>query len=109
GSIQTQGMDPTTVTAVANASTSAGNDGYFVPATVTGHLYVDTNGNGTQDAGEPNLANVDVVITKSTGGTVTVSTGANGNWTASVPPGSTTANVDESDPQFIAMVPSGYL
>src|SRR4030095_14501276 len=102
GSIQTQGMDPTTVTAVSGTTVNAGNDGYFIPATVTGHLYVDTNGNGVQDAGEPNLANVDVVITKSDGTMVTVSTDANGNWTVSVPPGSTTANVNESDPQFPA-------
>src|SRR5678815_2784498 len=72
-------------------------------------LYVDTNGNGTQNAGEPNLASVDVVITTSTGGTLRVSTDASGNWTASVPPGSTTANVDETDPQFIAAIPAAYV
>ena len=51
GYTQTEGTDPTTVTAVAGQNTNAGNDGYAPPATgtVTGHLYIDTNGNGTQD------------------------------------------------------------
>src|SRR4030095_2684317 len=102
GAVQREGTDPTSVTAVAGANTSAGNDGYFIPATVSGHLYVDTNGNGTQDVGEPNLANVNVIITDSLGAMQTVVTNARGNWTASVPPGTTSSNVDESDPQFPA-------
>ena len=108
GYTQTEGTDPTSVVAVANASTSAGNDGYYIPATVTGHLYVDTNGNGTQQIGEPNIANVNIVITDSSGATQTVVTDANGNWTATVPPGTTSANVDELDADFIAQVPVGY-
>ena len=43
-------------------------------STVTGHLYFDTNGNGTQNAGEPNLANVSIVITDVNGAVQTVST-----------------------------------
>ncbi len=109
GAVQTAGADPVTITAVANTSTVASNDGYFIPAVVTGHLYVDTNGNGTQDAGEPNLPNVDVVVTDSGGHQQTVSTNANGNWTAVVPPGSTTAKVSTSDADFIAAVPAGYV
>ena len=100
GYTQTEGTDPTTVTAVAGTDTSAGNDGYYLPGTVSGHLYLDTNGNGTQDAGEPNLTNVDVVITNSNGITQTVTTDANGDWIATVPPGSTTANIDETDPDY---------
>ena len=49
---------PVTVT---SGETDAGNN--FIeelPGTITGHLYIDTNGDGNQDAGEPNLANVDV-------------------------------------------------
>ncbi len=102
GSTQTQGTDPTTVIAAAGGSSDAGIDGYFIEATVTGHLYRDTNGNGVQGVGEPHLANVDVVITDANGVMQTVTTNASGNWTATVPPGSTTANVDESDPQYPA-------
>ena len=34
----------------------AGNDGYYQAGTVSGHLYIDSNGNGAQDEGEPDLA-----------------------------------------------------
>ncbi len=67
--------------------------------TVSGHLYIDTNGNSTQDVGEPDLENVDVIITDTLGITQTVTTDANGDWTATVPPGSTTADVDETNAQ----------
>ena len=73
-------------------------------AEVCGHLYLDTNGNGTQDQDEPDLANVDVIITASNGDTQTVSSDANGDWCATVPPGQTSADVDENDPDY----PTGY-
>jgi hypothetical protein len=53
---------------------------------ITGHIYADNNGNGTQDAGEPNLAGIAVLITDANGVTQTVTTDTNGNWTASVQP-----------------------
>ena len=94
----------------ANIPVSAGatdntiDAGYYQPGTVFGHLYIDTNGNGVQDGAEPDLADVDIVVTDVNGGTQTVSTDANGDWTATVPPGLTTADVDESDPQY----PTGH-
>ena len=85
-------------------STAGGNldqdFGYFVASVVTGHLYIDSNGNGNQDAGEPDLAGVDVIITDANGNQQTVSSDINGDYSASVPPGATTANVDETDAQF---------
>jgi hypothetical protein len=107
GYTQTEGTDPTVVTGTAGATTSAGNDGYYTPATVTGHLYYDTNGNGVQEAGEPNLTNVTVTVTSGTN-IVLVTTDAAGNWTASVPPGSVSADLDNTDADFIAQVPAGY-
>ena len=89
---------------MAGDSVDAGTDGYYLPGTVYGHLYIDTNGNGTQDPGEPDLANVDVLVTDSLGHVTTNATDANGDWSASVPPGSTSADVDETDPQY----PAGY-
>ncbi|QTN31576.1 DUF11 domain-containing protein [Akkermansiaceae bacterium] len=85
---------------VVTSSVTNANFGVRENGTVSGHLYIDTNGNGSQDSGEPDLANVDVVITDSFGAQQTVATNSSGNWTASVPPGSTTANVDETDPQY---------
>ena len=78
--------------------------GYYQPANVFGHLYIDTNGDGNQDPGEPDLANVTIFVTDVNGNTQSVSSNSNGDWTAMVPPGIMTANVDESDPQY----PTGY-
>ena len=63
--------------------------------TVSGHLYLDVNGNGVQDDGEPDLVGVDIVITESTGATQVVTTDEFGNWTATVAPGETLADIDE--------------
>jgi uncharacterized repeat protein (TIGR01451 family) len=68
---------------------------------VTGHVFLDNFGvSGTQDGADTNIANVDVRVTDVNGNVQVVATDANGNWTAFVPPGSTTANVDETDPDF---------
>ena len=95
----------TSVTLAAAQNLTTANFAYQGNATVTGHLYIDTNGNGTQNSGEPDLANVDILITDSLGNTQTVSTNVSGNWTAAVTPGTTTADVQESDPQY----PTGYV
>ncbi len=92
----------TSVTLVAAQNLTTANFGYQGNATVTGHLYIDTNGNSAQDSGEPDLANVDVLITDSLGFTQTVATNASGNWTAAVTPGTTIADVQQSDPQYPA-------
>jgi hypothetical protein len=100
GSVQTQGLPVTTVTAVAGGSVSGGINGYFTPVVVTGHLYLDLNGNGQQDFVYHNLANVDILVTDSTGKVHRVTTNASGDWTASIPPGPATATVDASDPEY---------
>jgi hypothetical protein len=82
--------------------------GFYVSALVTGHLYYDTNADGQQDSGEPNLTNVAVYVTNSLGGIVVSVTDSNGNWIASVPPGLTTAKVNTADPSFIAQVAPIY-
>lgn len=69
-------------------------------ADVTGHLFVDLDGDGVQGAGEPDMANVDVIVTDSTGAIQTVTTDASGNYLVTVPAGSTTLDVDETDSDF---------
>jgi len=75
-------------------------------AVVTGHLFVDLDGNGVQNAGEPNLANVDVLVTDEDGFMQTVSTDALGNYSATVPAdnvlltGQTILDIDQTDPDF---------
>ena len=76
------------------------------PGIVTGHVFHDINGNAVQDPGEPNLPNLDVTITDSLGNVYTVVTDSNGDYSTTVPPGTTTMNVDESDPD---MIPNPFL
>ncbi|HPL75025.1 MAG TPA: SdrD B-like domain-containing protein, partial [Candidatus Sumerlaeota bacterium] len=118
GSVLTAGSDPQTVIVPGGSNAATDPVGYQQQGTISGHIFNDINGNGVQDAGEPDLAGVDVVITDSLGGTQTVTTDVNGNYTATVPAGSTTANIDEttlpagsvltagSDPQTVN-VPGG--
>ncbi len=74
-----------------------------VAGTLTGHLFVDTDADGVQDAGEPNLANVSVDVTDGDGVTVTVVSNGAGDWSTSVGAGSVTAQV------VAATVPAGYV
>ncbi|WP_341200832.1 DUF7507 domain-containing protein, partial [Croceibacter atlanticus] len=101
--LTTIGSDPETITVPSNGTVSTTEDGYYLPdGTVTGHVFEDTNNNGVQDAGEIDLAGVEVVITEADGTTQVVTTDADGNWTATVAAGTTTVDVDETT------LPAGY-
>lgn len=77
--------------------------GYFQPGFITGHLYIDTNGDGNQQLGEPDLAAINVTITDSNGNQQVVVSDSNGNYSASVAAGTNViVDVDQSDPQFPA-------
>jgi fimbrial isopeptide formation D2 family protein len=63
---------------------------------VTGTIFQDTNGNGTQDAGEPGLPGVSVIVTNGSF-TQTVVTDSSGKYTAvGVPVGTATVDVVDS-------------
>ena len=66
-------------------------------ATVTGHVWLDIDGDRVQDPDEPNLANVTVSVTDSAGNVQTDITDAFGNFSSIVPAGTTTLNVDQND------------
>ena len=102
GVVQTAGTDPSSVSVIPGVVNNAGKDGYQPQAAVFGHLFVDTDGDGAQNGAEPNLSGVSVVITDALGVTRTVTSDASGNYTATVPAGSTTADVVE------ATLPVGY-
>ena len=102
-SVQTEGTDPTLVVAVKGTTTFVENDGFYPnPALgiIHGHLYIDSNGNGSQDPGETDLANVDVIVTDSNGDKQTVTTDANGNYTAEVVAGEVITDIDETDQDY---------
>jgi len=105
GATQTEGTDPTLTQVNAGSDTVSDNDGFFdanseLEGTLLGHLYLDSNGNGTQDAGEPDLPNIDVQITDTFGNVTVLETDINGDWSISVPSGNTTSDILQSDPDF---------
>ncbi|MFD0931389.1 SdrD B-like domain-containing protein [Psychroflexus salinarum] len=105
GADQTEGFDPTSTQVIAGADILSDNDGYFVvdtefEGTLLGHLYLDTNGNGTQDAGEPDLPNINIQITDTFGDVSILETDANGDWSIVVPSGSTISAIQRNDPDF---------
>lgn len=65
-------------------------------ATLTGRVFLDYDGDGVQDPGEPGAVGVPVLVTDSTGVTQTVFTNANGDYIATVPAGNTTINPDQT-------------
>ena len=83
--------------------TSAGND--FVDertATLGDRVWLDTNANGVQDAGELGLAGVTVKLLNSAGATVnTLTTDANGNYLFN--------NLSPGDYAVQIVVPAGYM
>ncbi|AFU67679.1 large colossin-like cell wall protein with CnaB repeat domains [Psychroflexus torquis ATCC 700755] len=99
GATQTEGTDPTT-TAIVNGQTFNEIDGFYETGILTGHLYFDENGNGTQELSEADMPNVDVEITDSFSQVQTVTTDANGDWSIGLSPGNATSNIDENDPDF---------
>ena len=122
GSTRTAGDNPTTGTATGGTNTPLAPVGYqFLSqalGSISGHVYNDTNGNGVQDPGEPDLQGVTVVVSDSRGSTHTVVTDASGDYQTTVPVGTTRTDIDEttlppgsvltggSDPQA-AMVAGG--
>jgi hypothetical protein len=65
--------------------------------TISGTVYLDLNGNGTQDSNEAGIENITVSILGSDGGYQTAITDSNGNYKGFVPEGATTITIDESD------------
>lgn len=65
------------------------------------HLFRDDDLDGEHDAGtEPNLANITVWVTDSSGNTQEYETDDNGRFTANVQSGQVTIEVDQSDPDL---------
>ena len=106
-------------TSVADLSTDGASDltldfGFVKPVSIGNFLWVDTNGNGVQDAGEPGLAGVTVTITHADGTPVTdvggqavvsTVTGDNGSYDfTDLPPGQYIVSVDPTQPALAGYV-----
>jgi protocatechuate 3,4-dioxygenase beta subunit len=104
GAVQTEGDNSTTIVAIEGMDNDGGIDGFYVPTMVNGIVYYDSNENGMQDAGEPGIAGIDVIVIDDSGMPQTVETDSLGNWSAIVVPGLVEALVDTDDPDFPADV-----
>ncbi|NEV93599.1 hypothetical protein G3567_05460 [Psychroflexus sp. YR1-1] len=100
GAFQTEGTNPSTHLPLQGETTFTENDGFFVSGTLSGVLYNDSNGNGTQETGEPGIPEVSVQITTALADVIDLVTDANGSWSTRVPTGTTESLIDESDPDF---------
>ena len=110
-------LDDETVQAVVLGDAITGLDfGYQPPATITGLVFIDTDGDAVQDPGEPPIPGVTVFVTDSSGVPVPVVTDAAGVYSAGVLPGPVTVDVDDptvpadhvlttaNDPQVVSAV-----
>ncbi len=102
---QSAGTNPTPVTVASGENKKEEDNGYRPTGTVNGSVFVDTNGNGVRDAGEPGVPNAPVTVSRpNVPGTtpfapVTVVTDANGNYTVpGVPTGAVVVTVADADP-----------
>ncbi len=96
----TTANDPTPVTLAQSEARDDVDFGYW-PATLTGLIFRDDNGDGIKQAEEPVLNGVDVQVIDSNGATQTLTT-VNGIYSANIPAGAATINVVE------ATLPMGY-
>lgn len=75
--------------------------GFVLPVTIGDHLWVDTNGNGIQDADEPGIGGVGITLTGTNlnGLTLTnhVVSSAAGNYTFVEPPGTYVVSIDATN------------
>jgi protocatechuate 3,4-dioxygenase beta subunit len=73
--------DPADITLTSGANLTGIDFGNFQLGQISGLKFQDTNGNGTQDSGEPALPNWTIDLTNLTTGTVqTATTDGNGNY-----------------------------
>ncbi|NNF63751.1 MAG: hypothetical protein HKN07_05765, partial [Acidimicrobiia bacterium] len=94
-------------TSLTLATTNVGVDfGYQPPATVSGVVFSDLDGDGIADPGEPGLGGVSVTITHP-GGIITLVTGADGSYSAIVTPGPVDVDVDSTTVPGPAVLTTG--
>ena len=75
--------------------------GFYLPVTIGNFVFVDSNGNGVQDSGEPGISGVTLTLTGTSAGgnsiTDRATTDTNGLYSFSEPPGTYTVTVDDSN------------
>jgi hypothetical protein len=90
--VVTTANNPQNINVVAGTTAST-PVGFQPKGTIKGHVFTDLNAGGSQQPAEPNANGLTVTITDSSGATQTVTTDANGDYTATVPFGPVTTTV----------------
>ncbi|HBB92191.1 MAG TPA: hypothetical protein DC042_10850, partial [Bacteroidales bacterium] len=85
---------------VEGVATTNHDCGMYQKGTLHGHLYQDSNNDGDQDVGEPDMNLVEIAITDKNAFTTTVYTNASGDWTAQIVPGTSTYDIVEATSAF---------
>ena len=97
--VNPSGTTPATLD--SGASDNTVDFGYYKPVTIGDFVWVDTNGNGIQDGGEPGIPGVTLTLTGTTDAGVAISdqttTDINGAYSFSEPPGTYTVTVDSNN------------
>ncbi|MCC5875068.1 MAG: DUF11 domain-containing protein [Candidatus Sumerlaeia bacterium] len=84
----------------AATTTTADDVGFQQQGELSGIIFLDINGNGIQDDGEPGLEDITVTITDQFGNVQTVLTDGEGSYLFSVATGDVTIEVDTNDPEL---------
>ena len=81
GDVVKQATNVATPITLVSGQTVAAVEGVYAPAAFTTHVYLDSNGDGSQGTGESNLAGITVSLLNGTGGATgkTAVTDSNGN------------------------------
>ena len=90
--VSSTGSSPVTIVSGSSATVNAG---LYAPATVTGTVFTDANGDGIQQAGDTGLAGQTVTLLAADGSTIaTATTAANGSYSfTGVTPGNDSVSV----------------
>jgi len=110
GARLTEGEDPMQITINPEIKTNAGSIGYTtLPkfGILSGLVYADSNGNGTQDTGELGLASISIAITDSQGTLQTVTTSVDGDWNTVLYEGVATIAIDDATVPSDAVLTAG--
>ena len=95
------GSATTPTTLNSGASDPSLDFGYYRPVTIGDFVWVDTNGNGVQDSGEPGISGVTLTLTGTSAAGVSVTdhatTSGAGAYAFSEPPGTYTVTIDAAN------------
>lgn len=98
--IHSYGLIEDLVVAQANNTYHAGDDGFYEPAYISGHVFFNINNNGSQEANEPDLEGIAISVSQYDGSIINFNTDVNGDFNEIVFAGDIHFLVDHLSPNF---------